>query len=193
MIYGYVRVSSQGQARDGNSLPEQTERILELYSNAVIVDEASSGAKARVVFDRLVEDMVKGDLLVVTKLDRFCRTTKEGLDYIDILMSKGIKIHILNMGLIEDTPIGRLIVTQLLAFAEFERSMILERTQSGKRYKRATDPDYKEGRPRVNVTESDFKKFYKKQKAGLISVSEAVKKLDISRGTWYNLAKEYAI
>lgn len=61
----------------------------------------------------------EGDTLVVTKLDRFCRTTKEGLEYIDKLISKGIKIHIFNMGLIEDTPMGKLIVTNLLAFAEF--------------------------------------------------------------------------
>ncbi|MDU1604732.1 MAG: recombinase family protein [Clostridium sp.] len=65
-------------------------------------------------------------------LDRFCRTTKKGLQYIDMLIGKGVKIHILNIGLIEDTPMRRLIVTNLLAFTEFERAMIIERTQSGK-------------------------------------------------------------
>lgn len=64
-------------------------------------------------------------MLVVRKLDRFCRTTKEGLQYIDSLMNKGVKIHILNTGLIEDTPMGRLIVTNLLVFAEFKRTMII--------------------------------------------------------------------
>lgn len=64
--------------------------------------------------------------MVVTKLDRFCRSAKEGLGYIDFLMNKGVKIYILNMGLIENTPMGRLILTNLLAFAEFERSMIVE-------------------------------------------------------------------
>ena len=61
-------------------------------------------------------------------------------------MNKGIKIHILNMGLIEDTPMGRLIVTNLLAFAEFERAMIIERTQSGKAIAKTKD-GFKEGRP----------------------------------------------
>ena len=49
-----------------------------------------------------------------------------------MLLEKRVKIHILNMGLIENTPVGKLIVTNLLAFAEFERAMIIERTQSGK-------------------------------------------------------------
>nr|HBL07128.1 resolvase [Clostridium sp.] len=93
------------------------------------------------------DDIETGDTLVVTKLDRFCRTTKEGLQYIDKLMGKGVKIHILNMGLIEDTPMGRLIVTNLLAFAEFERAMIIERTQSGKAIAK-TKPGFKEGRPK---------------------------------------------
>ena len=41
-------------------------------------------------------------MLVVRKLDRFCRTTKEGLQHIDSLMNKGVKIHILNMGCLRD-------------------------------------------------------------------------------------------
>lgn len=52
------------------------------------------------------------------------------------------------MGLIEDTPMGRLIVTNLLAFAEFERAMIIERTQSGKGIAR-TKAGFKEGHPRI--------------------------------------------
>jgi len=65
---------------------------------------------------------------------------------IELLQEKGVKIHILNMGLIEDTPMGRLIITNLLAFAEFERNMIIERTQSGKAIAK-TKEGFKEGRP----------------------------------------------
>lgn len=61
-------------------------------------------------------------------------------------MKKRVKIHILNMGLIEDTPMGRLIVTNLLAFAEFERAMIIERTQGGKAIARQR-AGFREGRP----------------------------------------------
>ena len=64
-------------------------------------------------------------------------------------MRDGIKVRVLNMGTIEDTEIGRLILHSMLAFAEFERDMIVSRTQGGRAYKRATDPDYREGRKPV--------------------------------------------
>ena len=148
-IIGYVRVSTKGQL-EGNSIEEQTNKIMERYSNATIVEEGCSGAKDREIFNNVMEQLEPGDTLVVTKLDRFCRTTKEGLNYIDNLMNKGVKIHIINMGLIEDTPMGRLIATNLLAFAEFERSMIIERTQSGKAIAR-TKEGFKEGRPKKHA------------------------------------------
>ncbi|MGL5567785.1 MAG: recombinase family protein [Cetobacterium sp.] len=143
---GYVRVSTKGQL-DGNSIEEQGSKILERYPTARIVEESYSGTKDRGIFNNVLEQLQSGDTLIVTKLDRFCRTTKEGLQYIDLLMDKGVKIHILNMGLIEDTPMGRVIVTNLLAFAEFERAMIIERTKSGKAIAR-TKEGFKEGRPK---------------------------------------------
>ena len=150
-IVGYCRVSTKGQL-EGNSIEEQSKSILERYPYAEIIEESYSAAKDRDVFNRIIESLNNGDTLVVTKLDRFCRTTKEGLQYIDLLMDKGVKIHILNMGLIEDTPMGRLIVTNLLAFAEFERAMIIERTQGGKAIAKTKD-GYKEGRPKAYTPE----------------------------------------
>ena len=145
-IIGYVRVSTRGQL-EGNSIEEQTNKILERYPNAAIVEEGYSAAKDREVFNNVIDQLEPGDTLVITKLDRFCRTTKEGLNYIDNLMNRNVKIHILNMGLIEDTPMGRLIITNLLAFAEFERAMIIERTQAGKAVAR-TKEGFREGRPK---------------------------------------------
>ncbi|MBN1050441.1 recombinase family protein [Clostridium botulinum] len=144
-IYGYCRVSTKGQI-DNNSIEEQSNKILEYYPTAKLIEEGYSGAKDREIFNSILNEIKEGDILVVTKLDRFCRTTKEGLQYIDELMNKGVKIHILNMGLIEDTPMGRLIVTNLLAFAEFERAMIIERTQAGKAIAK-TKEGFTEGRP----------------------------------------------
>lgn len=148
-IIGYCRVSTKGQL-EGNSIEEQKTSIIQRYANAEIVEEIFSGAKERKIFNYVLSSLNEGETLVVTKLDRFCRTTKEGLEYIDKLMSKGVKIHILNMGLIEDTPMGRLIVTNLLAFAEFERAMIIERTQSGKAIAKQKE-GFKEGRPKKHT------------------------------------------
>lgn len=144
MKYGYARVSTKGQL-DGNSIEEQSNAIRNLYTDAEIIVESYSGAKERPLFNKILEQARENDYVIVTKLDRFCRSTKEGLGYIDTLMNKGVKIHILNMGLIENTPMGRLIVTNLLAFAEFERAMIIERTQGGKAIAKQR-ADFKEGR-----------------------------------------------
>lgn len=146
MKYGYTRVSTKGQL-DGNSIEEQTNAIQAVYADAEIIVESYSGAKERPLFNQILDKAQANDYVIVTKLDRFCRSTKEGLEYIDRLMNRGVKIHILNMGLIENTPMGRLIVTNLLAFAEFERAMIIERTQGGKQIAKQR-ADFKEGRPK---------------------------------------------
>lgn len=146
-VYGYCRVSTKGQI-DNNSLDQQKEEILKRYGNAKIFEEGYTGKTIeRPIFNKILNSLAPGDTLVVTKLDRLCRSTKEGLEIIENLKKEEVKIHILNMGLIENTPVGNLIVTNLLAFAEFERAMIIERTQSGKAIAK-TKEDFKEGRPR---------------------------------------------
>lgn len=146
MIYGYARVSTKSQL-DGNSLEQQLCKIMDCYINAKVFEEQYSGKTVeRPIFKKLLNLLEKGDTLVVTKLDRFARSTVEGINTINMLMVKGVKIHILNMGLIEDTPMGKLIITNLLAFAEFERSMIIERTQSGKEIAK-NKKGFREGRP----------------------------------------------
>ena len=149
MEYGYIRVSSKSQA-ENNSLAEQEQAILEKYPSAEIYREVYTAAKDfnnRVVFNELVDRLVSGDVLVVCKMDRFCRNVREGLNIIDSLLAKGVTVHILNLGVIDNSPIGRLLYTVLLAFAEFERNMIVERTKAGRELARQKD-GYTEGRPK---------------------------------------------
>lgn len=101
----------------------------------------------------LLSKLQTGDTLVVTKLDRFARSTVDAIQTVRSLFDRGIKVHILNMGLIEDTPTGRLVFNVMSAFAEFERDMIIERTQEGKAIAKQRE-DFREGRP---------KKYSKKQ------------------------------
>ena len=152
MMYGYCRVSTKKQTQ-GNSLEEQRDTILKQYPGARIYLEQYTGKTTdRPIFKALLSDLQRDDILIVTKLDRFCRSTKEGLELIDELLNRGVRIHILNMGIIEDTSLGRLLVTCLLAFAEFERSMIIERTQEGRAIARTKD-NYREGRPKAYTKE----------------------------------------
>lgn len=146
MIYGYARVSTRGQAKDGNSLEAQ-ENALKEAGAKIIYSDTFTGTKAdRPQFDKLLNVLHEGDTLVVTKLDRFARSATQGMELIQALLDKGIIVHVLNMGLMDNTPTGKLIRSVILAFAEFERDLIVERTQEGKAIAKQKE-DYKEGRP----------------------------------------------
>ena len=148
MIYGYARVSAKTQLK-GNSLDEQR---VELKRNGceVIVEEQFTGkTTSRPKFEKLTKHQLKfGDTLIVTKLDRFARNVTEGISTIRYLFDKGVKVHVLNVGLLENTAMGNFFITTLLAVAELERCMILERTAAGKEIARLRE-GYKEGRPPI--------------------------------------------
>lgn len=147
MIYGYARVSTATQGRDGNSLEEQV-AALTAYGCQEIIQEAFTGkTMERPAFQALLAKLTASDTLVVTKLDRFARTAIQGVQTVRELFDRGVKVHILNMGLVENTLTGNLILTVMLAFAEYERGMIVERTQTGKSVAKL-NPDFKDGRPR---------------------------------------------
>lgn len=147
MIYGYARVSTIAQCKNGNSLEEQTEALTAYGCNEIIAETYTGKTTERPQFNELLKRLHSGDTLVVTKLDRFARTVIEGVLTVRTLFERGVKVHILNIGLIENTLTGNLILTVFLAFAEFERGMIIERTQAGKAVAR-TQPGYHEGRPK---------------------------------------------
>lgn len=145
MKRGYIRVSTKRQER-GTSLEDQR-AVLQAEGCQEIYQDVYSGASMdRPEFDRLCREAQAGDTIVVCKLDRIARTETEAYDRVVGWVRAGIRVHVLNMGLIEDTEVGRLILHIMLAFAEFERDLIVSRTQGGRAYKRATDPDYREGR-----------------------------------------------
>ena len=167
-------------------MAEQEQQIKERYPTATIVKEAASGAHERQAFDNLCKTLQAGDTLVVCKMDRFCRSAKEGLQYVDLLRDKGVAVHILNMGLLDNSPMGRLVATMLLAFAEFEHDQIIERLATGKAVAKAHGKRT-DGRKAIEVP--NFEMYLQKQKEGHISVIDACNALGISKSTWYNRVK----
>ena len=192
MIYGYARVSTKGQARDGNSLEDQERQLREKGCAEIFHDSFTGTKMVRPQFAELMDRLQPGDTLVVTKLDRFARNTAGGIETINMLLERGVSVHILNMGLIDDTPTGKLIVTVLLAFAEFERNMIVERTSAGKAVAKATKPGWREGRKEKEVSKEAVSKFREKIKKGEVTVTDCCKELGISRALWYKRIKEIA-
>ena len=153
MIYGYSRVSTKCQAKDGNSLESQEKALREAGATKIFTDAFTGTKTDRPEFDKLLAEIKAGDTLVVTKLDRFARSMAQGSELVSELIDRGIRVYILNIGILDNTPASKLIRNVFFAFAEFERDMIVERTQEGKAVAKQ-NPEFREGRP---------KKYSKKQ------------------------------
>ena len=147
MIYGYARVTTKRQAKDGNSLEAQEKALRESGANEIYVDAFTGTKTDRPEFDKLMNKIQKGDTLIVTKLDRFARSMSQGSELVSDLIERGIKVYILNIGVMDNTPSSKLIRNVFFAFAEFERDMIVERTMEGKAIAKQ-NPDFREGRPK---------------------------------------------
>ena len=130
MNYGYARVSTIKQGH-GNSLEEQLTQLFAAGCDQVIEEKFSGKTNDRPQLKILLEKLQKGDTFTVTKLDRFARSLIDGTKLVQELLDRGIKINILNIGVMDNTPSSKLIRNIFLSFAEF-------RTKEG----------YKEGRPK---------------------------------------------
>lgn len=189
MIYGYARVSTKGQARDGNSLEVQTTLLKEAGAQKVFYDSYTGTTTDRPEFDKLKSVLEKGDKLLVTKLDRFARSASQGSILIESLIERGVTVHVLNIGVMDNTPTGKLIRNVMFSFAEFERDMIVERTQEGKAIAREKGVRV-DGRPEKEIPLDVLKNFSEKQKEGKLTVNQCCEKLGIGRTTWYKKIKE---
>lgn len=188
--YGYGRVSSVGQQLNGNSLEEQEKSLRDAGAEEIVL-ECFTGTKIeRPLFTPLLKKLKKGDTLFVTKLDRFARASDAG-KLIEELVNRGVTVNILNFGVANNSPTGKLMLNIIFSFAQYERDMIWERTQEGKMAKKAKDPNYKEGRKTIEKPE-DYEEYLAAVKAGDMQVIEACAEIGISRSLWYKWLKESA-
>lgn len=185
MKYGYGRVSSRKQIF-GNSLEAQRENLIAAGAEEII-EECYTGTKTkRPKFTELINKLKAGDTLIVCKLDRFARTTSDGAKLVQELVERGVTVNILNMGIADNTPLGKFMINIMFSFAEFERDMIVERTQEGKQIARQRE-GFKEGRPKKEVP--NFREYKEKCDKGEVSITRAAKELGISRTQWYRLCE----
>lgn len=152
MIYGYARVSTSGQEKNGNSLEVQEKQLKEAGAEEIFEDSFTGTKKDRPELKKLLKKVKSGDTIIITKLDRMARSIMQGIELITDLLEKDVKINILNIGIMDNTPGSKLIRNIFFSFAEFERDMIVERTQEGKAIAR-TKNGFKEGRPKKYTQE----------------------------------------
>lgn len=148
----YARVSTSSQFNE-NQVQEVKTAGFDVQASRV-VEETISGsiaAKERPGFQKLLERMESGDVLIVTKLDRLGRNAMDVRQTVEHLTAAGIRVHCLALGGMDLTsPAGKMTMQVLTAVAEFERDLLIERTQSG--LQRAKAEGKKLGRPEAKVT-----------------------------------------
>jgi DNA invertase Pin-like site-specific DNA recombinase len=145
MKYGYARVSTTDQ-----KLANQIE-LLKLAGAEKIFQEKFTGTTTeRPEFQKLLRVLKTGEALAI----------------IQELFKENVKVNILNMGLIDNTPTGQLVFTIFSAFAQFERDMIVTRTQEGKLYAKQHDPLFREGRPKT-YSDEQIRFAYELRKQGM--------------------------
>ena len=189
MKYGYARVSSAGQALYGTSLEKQEAELLTAGAETVYKEVYTGTTADRPELDKLLPCLKSGDTLIVTKMDRLGRSAEDIIHLMKELVKRGVTVNILNMGVADNTLMGRFMVNILSCVAEFEHDMILSRLNDGKAARKATDPGYKEGRKMQSYDVKKFSKLKKRVEKGEISVSEACRDIGISRAKWYRLAQ----
>jgi len=151
----YCRVSTSSQF-NGNQVQEVKAAGFDVQPNRV-VEETISGSIAvveRPGFQKLLEGVERGDVLIVTKLDRLGRNAMDVRQTVERLAAAGVRVHCLALGGVDLTsPAGKMTMQVLSAVAEFERDLLIERTQQG--LKRAKTEGKKLGRPEASSTTFD--------------------------------------
>lgn len=130
MLVGYCRTSTTEQVA---GFEDQQVQLAETGCSKIFAEQISSVAK-RDQLEAALEFVREGDSLIVTRLDRLARSTRDFLEIIDRLHSKGVALRVLDFGgsaIDSQSATGRMMLTMFSAFAEFERSLLLERQRAG--------------------------------------------------------------
>lgn len=137
-VFAYCRVSTSDQTTQNQNLEIQAAGFA--IEARRLIEENISGsvaAKKRPGFMKLIDRMEPGDVLVVTKLDRLGRNAMDVRVTIEQLAHSGIRVHCLALGGVDlSSPAGKMTLQVIAAVAEFERDLLIERTQSGIRQAR---------------------------------------------------------
>jgi DNA invertase Pin-like site-specific DNA recombinase len=137
MMYGYARVSSETQCFNG-----QIDQLKAAGAEQIFAEKFTGKAAAdRKQLQALLAKVRQGDVIVVCKLDRFARSTRDLLNMLHDLEQRGVGFRSLGDSVDTTTPAGKLMLQMLAAIAEFERGMIRERCSAGMARAKA------EGRP----------------------------------------------
>lgn len=177
MLVGYARVSTQDQNAD-----LQIDALRAAGCEKLFVEKASGAKRDRPELMAAIDYVREGDTLVVWKLDRLARSLKQLIETVELLESRKIGMRSLTEAIDTTTSGGRLVFHLFGALAEFERSIIRERTRAGLDAARARGR--KGGRPKA-MSEADVKVAKAMLADHTITVEEVAKRIGVSPATLY--------
>lgn len=147
-VFAYCRVSTLDQTTENQVQEITAAGFVNIETHRWITEQVSGSVAAseRPAFMRLLDRLERGDVLVVTKLDRLGRNAMDVRKTVEDLDQKGIRVHCLALGGMDLTsPAGKMTMQVIASVAEFERDLLIERTQAG--LERAKKEGKKLGRP----------------------------------------------
>lgn len=181
MQIAYIRVSSIDQNEQ-----RQIEAMQRYNIEKWFIEKVSGKDTNRPKLKEMLDFAREGDTIHIHDFSRLARSTKDLLDIVELLNSKGITLISNKENIDSSTPTGKLMLTMIGAINEFERTNLLERQKEGIAIAKR-EGKYK-GRKAVSIP--DFNKHYQRYISREISKSELAKELNISRPTLDKLIKE---
>lgn len=178
---GYARVSTREQ-----NLDSQIDTLKDYGCERIFSEKVSGRKYQRTELDKALDYMREGDTLVLTKLDRLGRTTKQLIELSQYLEDQGIDLEIIDMNINTKDAMGKMFFTMMSAFAELEANLLSERTKKGLDAARARGrsggrPKTPEGKEKVLLSLYDSKSY---------TINEIIKMTGLSKGTIYRIINE---
>lgn len=182
MRIGYIRVSTAEQ-----NTARQEALMQELGVDEIYIDKTSGKNKERPELQKMLEYVRRGDTVIVETISRFARNTKDLLELIEKLSEKEVEFVSKKEAIDTSSPTGKFMLTVFGAVAELEREYILSRQKEGIEIAKA-DGKYKGRKPKE--LPADFESVIRKWQNGEITAVKTMKKLGVSKSTFYRLVKK---
>jgi DNA invertase Pin-like site-specific DNA recombinase len=178
---GYIRVSTTEQ----NTIRQEV-LMQELGVEQIYIDKASGKNTNRPELNRMLEYVRAGDIVICESISRFARNTRDLLELVERLTAKGVEFISKKENINTTTPTGKFMLTIFGAVAELEREYILQRQREGIAIAK------QEGKyiGRKAIIHADFNKVVKKWRSGELTAVQAMKKLNMSKTTFYRNIKK---
>ena len=181
MKIGYIRVSTQEQ----NTIRQEI-LMKELEVEEVYIDRMSGKNTNRPELQKMLEYVRRGDTVIVESISRFARNTRDLLELVERLTEKGVEFVSKKEAIDTTTPTGKFMLTVFGAVAELEREYILQRQREGIAAAKA------EGKytGRKAIQPPNFDRVVAQWQNGEITAIEAMKRLGLSKSSFYRKVKE---